>query len=180
VRALSINRVLSDVRLLGGELSDGSWSTWHATLKAAFGLSLTDEEMQTFRTVAGDRSLPKQRVRELWCIVDRRGGKSKMAAALAVYFALFVKHKLSGGERGMVLVLAMTQDQAQVVFSYALAFLRNSPALAKEIESTTRSEIRLRNGITISIHSNSFRSVRGRTLCACIFDEIAYWEPIGL
>ena len=34
-----------------------------------------------------------------------------MAAALAVFFALFVKHKLAGGERGMVLVLAATVDK---------------------------------------------------------------------
>ena len=40
----------------------------------------------------------------------------------------------------------------------------------------TRSEIRLRNGVTIAIHSNSFRTVRGRTLCACIFDEVAMWR----
>jgi hypothetical protein len=76
----------------------------------------------------------------------------------------------------MVLVVAMTVDQAKVVFNYTLAFLRASEVLAKEIESVTRSEIRLRNGITIAVHPNSFRSVRGRTLCACIFDEIAFWR----
>jgi phage terminase large subunit-like protein len=41
-------------------------------------------------------ALPIKRVRELWCIIGRRGGKSRMAAALACYFALFVKHKLAG------------------------------------------------------------------------------------
>ena len=76
----------------------------------------------------------------------------------------------------MVLVLAATVEQAKVVFDYALAFLNSSSALRKEIASTTRSEIRLKNGITIGIHANSFRSIRGRTLCACIFDEIAFWR----
>ena len=113
---------------------------------------------------AGGRNPPAQRVRELWCICGRRGGKSRMAAALACYFALFVKHKLSGGERGMVLVLAATVEQAKVVFDYVLAFLNNVPVLQKEIAQTTRSEIRLKNGIIIAIHANSFRSVRGRTL----------------
>ena len=47
----------------------------------------------------------------------------------------------------MVLVLAMSLEQAKVVFSYALAFLRESPVLRKEIAETTRSEIRLKNGI---------------------------------
>ena len=99
-----------------------------------------------------------------------------MAAALAVYFALFVKHKLCAGERGCVLVLSMTFDQSKVVFDYVLGFMRASEILAKEIASTTRSEIRLNNGIVIAVHPNSFRSVRGRTLCACIFDEVAYWR----
>jgi hypothetical protein len=92
------------------------------------------------------------------------------------YFALFVKHKLSGGEHGMVLVLAASVEQARVVFGYAMAFLQSSDVLRKEIANTTRNEIRLHNGITIAIHANSFRSVRGRTLCAAVFDEIAYWR----
>jgi phage terminase large subunit-like protein len=115
-------------------------------------------------------------VRELWCVVGRRGGKSRMAAALACYFALFVKHKLAGGEQGMVLVLSATTDQAKTVFNYVLGFMRASQVLAREIASVTRAEIRLRNGITIAVHPNSFRSVRGRTLCACIFDETAFWR----
>ncbi len=40
----------------------------------------------------------------------------------------------------------------------------------------TRHEITLNNGVTIAVHANSFRSVRGRTLCACIFDEVAFWR----
>ena len=130
-----------------------------------------------FKAVAGGRVLPLKRVRELWCIIGRRGGKSRMAAALACYFALFVKHKLSGGERGMVLVLAATVEQAKVVFDYVLAFLNSSSGAAEGNQlQTTRSEIRLKNGINIAIHANSFRSVRGRTLCACIFDEVEYWR----
>jgi Terminase large subunit, ATPase domain len=174
---LAIDKVLTDPRLLGAGLGDiATWATWLVVLKAAFGHPLTDEELQVFKAVAGGRSLPLKRVRELWVIAGRRGGKSRMAAALAVYFALFVKHRLAGGERGMVLVLAATIDQAQIVFGYTLAFLNNSPVLQREIASTTRSEIRLKNGIVIAIHANSFRSVRGRTLCAAIFDEVAYWR----
>jgi hypothetical protein len=76
----------------------------------------------------------------------------------------------------MVLVLAMSTDQALSVFTYAKAFLTESTVLRREIDSITRNEIRLKNGVTIAIHANSFRSVRGRTLLACIFDEVAYWR----
>jgi hypothetical protein len=174
---LAIDKVLTDTRLLGGGLAPvESWATWTIALKAAFALPLTDEERKAFTAIAGDRGLPLKRVRELWCIVGRRGGKSRTAAALAIYFALFVTHRLAAGERGMVLVLSMTLDQSKVVFDYVLGFMRASEVLRREIESTTRSEIRLKNGITIAVHPNSFRSVRGRTLCACIFDEVAYWR----
>ena len=99
-----------------------------------------------------------------------------MAAAIAVYLACFVKHKLARGERGMVLVLAASQEQARVVFGYAKAFLTESPVLRQEIDAITRNEIRLRNGITVAIHSNNFRTLRGRTLCAAVFDEVAIWR----
>jgi hypothetical protein len=99
-----------------------------------------------------------------------------MAAALAVYHACFVQHRLAPGERGMVLVLAASVEQAKVVFNYALAFLTESPVLISEVVEATRNEIRLRNGVVISIHSNSFRTSRGRTLLAAIFDEVAYWR----
>ncbi len=177
MRELAIDRVVTDPRLLGAELAPvETWATWTIMLKAAFGQPLTDDERKVFTAIAGDRGLPKQRVRELWCVVGRRGGKSRIAAMLAVYFACCVQHRLAGGEHGMVLVLAATTEQARVVFNYAMAFLQRSPVLGREVASTTRHEIRLKNGITIAIHSNSFRSVRGRTLCAVIFDEVAYWR----
>ena len=111
---------------------------------------------------------PRHSVRELWCLCGRRAGKSRIAALVAVYTALFAPVKLAPGERGAVLVLANGIDQAGLVFSYAKAFITESPVLRREIVSVTKSEIRLRNGITIAVHANSFRSVRGWTLLACI------------
>ena len=176
VNAAPIDAALIDSALLGAALGDpATWSTWLATLKAAFGISLSREERRAFASVAGSRAPPDKRVRELWAIVGRRGGKSRIAAAIAVYLAVFVKYQLSPGEVGMVLVLAASQAQARVVFSYAKAFVESSPVLRQEIDSITRNEIRLRNGIVIAIHSNSFRTIRGRTLCAVVFDEVAIW-----
>ncbi len=34
----------------------------------------------------------------------------------------------------------------------------------------------MHNGVVISVHTNSFRSIRGRTLLACIFDESSFWR----
>jgi phage terminase large subunit-like protein len=175
--AITIDTALSNKQLLGAALGDPeTWQTWVAVLKATFGLPLDEDQQSVFASVAGNRPPPTQRVRELWAVCGRRGGKSRMAAALSVYLALFQKYPLTPGEIGMVLVLAASQEQARVVFNYALAFLKSSPVLRKEVIDNTRSEIRLRNGLVISIHANSFRTVRGRTLCACVFDEIAFWR----
>jgi hypothetical protein len=99
-----------------------------------------------------------------------------MAAALAVYLACFAKHRLAAGERGMVLVLGASRDQAATVFAYIKGFLEASPVLRQEIDNVTRSEITLANGILIAVHSNLFRTIRGRTLIAAIFDECGFWR----
>jgi hypothetical protein len=174
---LPIDRALLDPRLLGAALGDAAtWQTWLAVLKAAFGWPLSAKELGVFTAVAGTRSPPTQRVRELWAIIGRRGGKSRVAAALAIYAACFVRHRVSPGEKPMCLVLGASVEQAKVVFGYALAFLRESPVLRREIVDTTTNEIRLRNGVTIAVHANSFRSVRGRTLACCVFDEVSFWR----
>jgi hypothetical protein len=120
----TIDRALADRRLLGAGLGElGSWSTWLTVLKGAFGLPLDEAERSTFGRIAGDRAPPGKAVRELWAVVARRSGKSRIAAALAVFEALFRPHKLAKGEVGHVLVLAATQDQARTVFEYASGFI---------------------------------------------------------
>src|SRR5947209_11617296 len=110
---LAIDKVLTDTRLLGAALGNiETWATWTIALKASFALPLTDAERKTFAAISGGRVLPLKRVRELWCAAGRRAGKSRVAGALAIYFGLFVQHKLAAGERGMVLVLSMTVDQS--------------------------------------------------------------------
>jgi hypothetical protein len=175
--SFAIDRAIADPRLLGAALSDqASWQVWRVVLKAGFGLALNEEEVRTFAAVAGNRTPPAARVRELWAVVGRRGGKSRMAAAIAVYFAAFVKHRLAAGERGMVLVLAASEAQARTVFEYVRGFLDASAVLRNEVASQTRHEITLHNGIVIAVHANSFRTVRGRTLVACVMDECAFWR----
>jgi hypothetical protein len=176
-RGFDIEQALTDPLLLGAALGDiSSWKVWISVLRAAFGLPLDREQRAVFSSVADGRPPPTHRVEELWIVAGRRSGKSRMAAAIAVYLALFGKHKtLARGEIGYVLCLGQTRDQASLVLNYCEAFLQSSPILKQEIVSTTQDEIRLRRNITIAVHSNSFRSVRGRTLLAVVADEIAYW-----
>ena len=176
-RPQAIDQALRDKALLGAALGDtNTWGTWLAVLRASAGLPLSAQQRESFAAVSGDRTPPLQRVRELWCVIGRGGGKSKTSGAIAVHTATLVQHKLSPGEVGYVLCLSQTTAQARIVFDYALAFLQQSPLLRKEIASTTASEIRLHNGLIIATHPNSYRSVRGRTLLAVIFDESSFWR----
>lgn len=174
---ISIDHALADPQLLGAALGDlTTWQVWIAVLKASFGVTLSRTERRAFVAVAGRRRPPKQKVAELWAIVGRRAGKSRVAAAIAVYIACFFQHDLDPGEIGYVLCLAATAAQAKTVFDYAEAFLRSSPVLRTMIETVTQDEIRLTNGVTIAIHVSSYRHVRGKTLLAVIADEISYWR----
>ena len=174
---VEIDRALLDPRMLGAGFGDlGTWRTWLTVLKAAFGRPLDPRERETFGTVAGARAVPTRRVRELWCICGRRSGKSRIAAAIAVYLALFIKHRLAKGEVGMCLVLAGSMDQARAVFGYVRGLLEATPVLWAEVAAIKRFEIELKNGIVIAVHSNSFRTVRGRSLVGCVFDEVAFWR----
>jgi hypothetical protein len=173
----TIDQALADQRLLGSALGNpSSWGTWLVVLKGAFGLPLDDGELATFRKIGGARPPPRKRVRELWAVVARRSGKSRVAAALAVFLSLFQRHKLARGEFGYVLVLAATADQAKTVFRYCAGFIEGSEALRREVVSITAHEIRLRNNTVIGVHVNSYRTIRGKTLLACIFDETAFWR----
>lgn len=176
---LPIDEALADRNLLGAALGDiSTWRIWVIVLKAAFGRPLTADELTAFQNIAGNRKPPEQKVRELWAVVARRGGKSRMAAAIATFIAGLVDHsgKLSAGEVGYVLVLAASKLQARIVHSYIKGFFEASPVLRQLVAEVTADEIRLTNGIVVAVHPNSFRTVRGRTLLACIFDETAFWR----
>ena len=176
---LAIDKVLTDTRLLGAALAPvATWQTWSIVLKAAFALPLTDEERGVFKAIAGDRGLPKQRVRELWAVAGRRSGKTRIAAAISVYTATIVQHKLAPGEVGYVLPLAASRSQASIAFSYVCGFLEASPILRQQVESMTADEVRLKGSIVIGVHAGSYRTIRGRSLLAVVGDETSFWRDI--
>jgi hypothetical protein len=111
-----------------------------------------------------------------WDLQVHCNGRLSETQRLIIYLALLTRHKLSRGERGMCLIIAGSVDQARTIFGYVRGFLEAAPTLAREVVNVTRHEIELRNGIIIAVHSNSFRTVRGRTLVAAIFDEVSFWR----
>src|SRR5262249_29248208 len=99
---ITLRKALNDPELLGSSMSGPSWAVGRILRFAAWGEPLLPEEMETFRTITGRDIAPDTRVDELWCVVGRRGGKSRAMATLAVYLAGLVDHSdtLVRGERG--------------------------------------------------------------------------------
>jgi hypothetical protein len=172
---IAIDQALTDPKLLGAALGP-SWSRWTSVLRAAFALPMSDDDLAMFHEVAGDRAPPTHRVRELWAVVGRRSGKTRVAAAISVHIGAIEQHRLAPGETGYVLLLAASKSQASVAFNYVVGFLEASPILRQQIDSVTAEEVRLKGNIVIGVHTGSFRTVRGRTLLAVVGDETSFWR----
>ena len=114
-------------------------------------------------------------MRELLVLAGRRGGKSCIAATVAIYLATLRRWRLAPGEIGTVMTLAADRDQARVSFRYCVGLLEQSPILCQELESITADTIRLRNGLEIVIGTSDKAAVRGRTIVAAVLDEVSFW-----
>src|SRR5262249_3106673 len=91
----TIRRALSDPNLLGSALSADSWAPWLTLLIAAMGEELMEQERVTFKQLTGREHEPGRRVDELVLVVGRKGGKTRVMAALAVYLATLVDYRSS-------------------------------------------------------------------------------------
>lgn len=173
----TIDRSLTDRNLLGAALGDpASWARWMAVLKATFALPMSANDRATFAEIAGGRQPPSRPVRELWAVVGRRSGKTRMAAAIAIHIGAIERHQLAPGETGFVLLLAASKAQASIAFNYVKGFLESSPILAQQIELVSAEEIKLKGNIIIGVHAGSYRTIRGRSLLAVVGDETSFWR----
>jgi hypothetical protein len=178
VRKLDIISFMSDAALCGPFFSGPSWDGWRAVLKSMDALVMTDAEIAFVKSIAGDRPMPLRKTREVYAIGGRRSGKDSIASLLAAHAAATFDqaHRLRGGERALVLCLAVDRDQSKIVLNYTRALFADIPLLRGLVESETQDGFRLVNGIDICIGTNSYRSVRGRPVLLAILDETAFWR----
>lgn len=174
---LSIVDAMDDPALFQPWFAGASWSGWRTILKGAFAIAMSDDERAFFRTVA-DREPPAQRVKELWIIVGRRGGKDSIASEIAAYVAAMFDDggRLRPGERALVLCLAVDRDQAKIVLNYTRSYFTDIDLLSGMVTSETTNGFELDNRVDIAVATNSFRSVRGRAVLCAILDETAFWR----
>ncbi len=175
--AITMRQALADEALLGRVLAGDSWAVWRALLIAVQGEPLTDDERALFTQFTGRPQEPLERCREFWVVVGRRGGKSRAAAVLAVYQAVFVDHSkvLVPGEKPVVLCLAPAAKQASIVASYIAGIFQSVPLLSGLVVNETGEALTLANGIEIEVRAASYRNIRGLTAISIIGDEAAFW-----
>jgi hypothetical protein len=170
---LSIVDALAEPSLLGGAIRDPeSWKPWRALLPAAFGLPLA-----LFKACTGRAVAPTAVCNYLWLVVGRRGGKSFAMAIIAVFLACFREWtvKLSPGERAVVLLVASDREQSKILIRYIKGIFE-SQLLGNMVQAATADSIELRGNVTIEVVTRSYRSVRGRSVCVAILDELAFWR----
>jgi hypothetical protein len=173
---VTMREALRDPALLGNILAGSSWQVWRTLLIAAMGESLNEQERVIFQKFTGRDHQPGQRVEEFVAVKGRRGGGSRAVSVLAAYITGLCQHPaLVRGERGVMLIVAADQRQADVVLDYTEAVFRDSPVLRQLIEARTARELRLTNNIDIEVRAADFRRLRGLTFIAVIADEMAFW-----
>jgi hypothetical protein len=154
-----------------------SFAAWKVFLAAIFGLPMTAEQLEIFKRHTGRSDISAMGFREVYALVGRRGGKSLIAALVAVYIACFLDHSavLQPGESAVCMIIASDKRQARVILSYVIAFLTQIPILKRLVKSVLKESVELTNGIVIEIHTADYRAVRGYTCLCVIGDEASFW-----
>src|SRR5665213_1598157 len=178
---ISVSDAMKSPKLLGPHFSGDSWATWRAVLKATFAESMSEAEITTFRLVA-ERDPPSKAVSEAVIIAGRGAGKDSVASLIATVIAVNFnpRGKLRPGENAVVMVIAVDREQAGICHGYIRAYFEQIPALAALVKSIDSESVELRSGVVIEVHTNSYRSVRGRSILCAIFDEVAFWRSEDL
>ena len=173
---INFTDLVTDRRLLGPFFRGRSWARWKAVGKAIFCEPMTARDVALFREVA-DRAPPERPVSEVVIIAGRGAGKDSFASAVAIEIALGdYLGRLRPGERGILVIIAVDREQAAIAQRYIRAAFEECAALRPMVVTAGEDFVELENRVVIEVHANSYRSVRGRSIIAAIFDEVGHWR----
>ena len=177
---MNIIQAIDDNNLLGPLFKNpATWQAWRVYLKSLFGLPIEDRaERRLFKQCTGLKRPRGGQAKESFVICGRRSGKSFISAVVAVYLACFRDWRpfLAKGEVGHVFIIATDRLQARIIKNYISGILASGPILKNMIKADYKESIELKNDITITIKTASFRGLRGYTLVAAILEELAFWR----
>jgi hypothetical protein len=158
-----------------GVLRGTTWASWRTVLCVLFGVELTDNEAELFHRCTCRTTIPTEGFNEAWFVCGRRSGKSFMLALIGVFLAIFRDYRpyLGPGERAHVALIATDRKQARTMRRFVGGLLRHP--LAQRVTREWADGLDLKGGVTIEVHTASFRTTRGYTLAAALMDEVAFW-----
>jgi hypothetical protein len=173
IKSLNIIEFITHPELL----NDQSLSVaQQAFLKSIYGLVLNSEELEIYQQATGRSENVSTEQNEATLIAGRRSGKtSKIGATIALYEA-FRDHHLSRGDRGYVMLIAPTKNQAKIAMRFIRAYLKSSPLLKQYVARERSEEVELTNGISIACYPCSYIAVRGVSVICVVCDELAFWR----
>lgn len=177
---LNIIQAIYDSRIFRPLFKDlATWRAWSVYLKALEGLPIEDKKDRALlKKCTGLKRSPEQRHRESFVICGRRSGKSYTSSVIASYLAAFkdwTPH-LSRGETGWIFIIANDKSQAKIIKDYVSGVFNSNQMLKGLVKRDLTWELELKNSVTISVKTASFRTLRGYTLLAAILEEIAFWR----
>jgi hypothetical protein len=126
-------------------------------------------------------------------IIGRRGGKTTLAAMLAIYCAIKLNWKkfLHKTPFATVLILSHSREFSEEVLEIIRTFIDNSPVLKKLKNNRKKNSASTMNlaipfisddgkieysRVQIKVGAASSKTTRGIAACAVLCDEIAYWN----
>jgi hypothetical protein len=165
-------------------LTGPSWAAWKSWAKCVdgHGDQLTRDERRIVAACTGDRRPPTERPAEAHVIKGRRCGGTLMAGrVLAVNAAMRKYPQLAPGERAVVGLASADREQARGLYAFATepftaSTARAWQALLAMVTRRTRWSLDLKNAVTIEIRTSSYGSIRGRTYCLVVADELSFWQ----
>src|SRR6266852_4700115 len=171
----SIIEALEDEELLGClGMGAPSWRTWHVILRAAYGLVLMPDEVETFCEITGlkEYAPPPGGWRRVVVIAGRQSGKTMAISAVVDYESLFPTAE--GANLRAVLVAQDQESLKATLFAYAKQPFEGP--LADNVLGSTTTSIRLDSGVTIRAYPCSSRAIRGPRAAVVALDEFAFYR----
>ena len=158
------------------------------------------------KMIEREKSPSPKPFKELQLVLGRRSGKTIMASVITVYEAyklLVLNHgdphgyyNLPDGDEISIINVALSQEQAGVLFRFIQDRLRDSPFFSHRISDPTADEIRLltdkdieqrkkhntlqkKGSIVLKCGHSNPDSLAGRSVILLLFDEIAFYDESG-
>jgi hypothetical protein len=175
---MNIIQSIHDKRLFRPLFKDlSTWAAWLVILKATFALDMTEDELEVFYQLAGNRRPPDKPVKTLVVVAGRRSGKSFVLSLLTVFLGLFYSYRkhLTVGERAKIVLTAADKPQAKVDFNYCHGILHSSPVFEQYVVKSLSDRIELSTQVDIEVKAADYRSIRGPAFAAVLCDEISFW-----